>query len=213
MTPRPSARPTPVAVGCLVVFVASWIALGIAPRYRMDWVLENIPVVLAVPAAVLGWRRFRFSDRAYVQATLFLVLHTVGSHYTYSEVPLGFWVQDAFDLTRNHYDRFVHLAFGVLLLRPIRELAFGRGAAVDRTTQLALAFCGVACGSLAYELVEWVTASLADPAAGTAYLGTQGDEWDAQKDMALACLGALLAMPFERDAVPQAAPQPAGVGA
>ncbi len=198
----PPARPSRVAIGCFVVFVVTWTALAVSPRFRMDWLLENLPTFVAVPWVVLGARRFRFSDRAYVQGTLFLILHTIGSHYTYSEVPVGFWVQEALGLARNHFDRVVHFSFGLLLLRPMRELAFARGAVVDRPTQLVLAFCGVACGSLLYEVLEWVVASIADPAAGTAYLGTQGDPWDAQKDMALACVGALLAMPFERDPLP-----------
>ncbi len=190
-------RPSRVAVSCLVTFGVVWIVLAVNPRYRMDWLLENIPTFVAVPIGVLTARRFTFSDRAYVQMTAFLILHTIGSHYTYSEVPFGAFLRDGLDLGRNHYDRLVHFLFGVLFVRPIRELAFGRGAVVDRPTQLALAVCGVACGSLVYEVVEWITASLADPAAGTAYLGTQGDPWDAEKDMALAVTGALVALPWE----------------
>lgn len=194
-------RPTPVAIACLVVFTVIWTALAIAPRFRADWLLENVPTLIAVPVLVLTHRRFTFSDRAYVQLTLFLVLHTIGSHYTYSEVPVGFWARDALGLARNHYDRVVHFLFGVLLLRPIRELAFGRGAVVDLPTQLVLAVCAIGFASVVYEAVEWAVASIADPAAGTAYLGTQGDEWDAQKDMTLACAGAMLAALFQPAAV------------
>ncbi len=179
---------------CLVVFLAVWIALAIRPRYRADWLLENLPTFLAVPIAVTGYARFRFSNRAYVQATTFAILHTVGSHWTYSEVPLGAWAQDVFGLARNHYDRFVHFAFGVLMVRPIRELAFRRRGGVGRFAELYLTWAAVACWSLLYEVVEWLVASIADPAAGIAFLGTQGDQWDAQRDMALASLGALLAI-------------------
>jgi len=185
-----------VPLWCLIAFAIVWSGLGIAPRSRGDWVLENLPTFLGVPAAIWGFRRFRFSDRAYVQATLFLVLHTIGSHYTYSEVPAGFWARDLFGLARNHYDRFVHFAFGVLMLRPVRELGFWRGHP-GRARELAFSIAGIGLCSVLYEVVEWAVASIVDPAAGTAYLGTQGDEWDAQQDMALALAGATLAAAAE----------------
>jgi putative membrane protein len=176
-----------------VAFLVVWIALAIAPSDRMDWLLENGPTFVAVPLAVAGYRRHRLSDRAYVQATIFLVLHTVGAHYTYSEVPVGAWARDAFGLTRNHYDRVVHFLFGLLMLRPIRELGFRTGHAPGPVARVYFTVAGVALWSLVYEVVEWAVASVADPAAGTAYLGTQGDQWDAEKDMALALLGGILA--------------------
>jgi putative membrane protein len=185
-----------VPLWCLIAFAVVWIGLGIAPRYREDWLLENLPTLVGVPAAIVGYRRFRFSDRAYLQATLFLLLHTVGSHYTYSEVPAGFWARDLFGWTRNHYDRFVHFAFGVLMLRPVRELGFRHGHP-GLGAELVLSVAGVALCSVLYELLEWAVASVVDPAAGTAYHGTQGDQWDAQQDMALALAGATLAAAVE----------------
>lgn len=207
-------RPTPasrhrdlVPALCLVVFLVAWSALAIAPRNREDWLLENLPTFVAVPLVVWGSRRFRFSDRAYVQGTLFLVLHTIGSHYTYSEVPLGSWLRDALGLARNHYDRLVHCAFGALMLRPIRELGFGRGRQrrPGEVGTLYFSVAGVALWSMLYEIAEWLTARLVDPAAGTAFLGTQGDPWDAEKDMACAFVGALTAAAVEawRDDAPR----------
>jgi putative membrane protein len=169
----------------------------VAPRYRDDWVLENLPTFIGVPAAIIGYSRFQFSNRAYVQATIFLVLHAIGSHYTYSEVPLGDWARGAFGFTRNHYDRLVHFAFGLLMLRPIRELGFRPGREPGPFAILYFSAAGAACWSLLYEVVEWTVASIVDPAAGTAFLGTQGDPWDAEKDMVLATLGAVLAATFE----------------
>jgi putative membrane protein len=122
----------------------------------------------------------------------------VGAHYTYSEVPLGAWASEALGLSRNHYDRFVHFAFGVLLLRPVRELAFPDERDPGRLRALVLSVAGVTALSVGYEIVEWLTAAVVDPQAGTAFLGTQGDEWDAQKDMSLAAGGAVLAAAFER---------------
>lgn len=182
-----------VPLACLAVFSAAWVLLAIHPSNRADWVLENLITFVAVPATVLTFRRFRFSDQSYIQATIFLILHTIGSHYTYSEVPLGNWIRDGFDLTRNHYDRVVHFLFGLLLLRPARELTLRRPRSLGRWRLFYLSFASVAWWSVAYEIVEWLVARVADPAAGIAYLGTQGDVWDAQKDMGLACFGALLA--------------------
>jgi putative membrane protein len=186
-----------VPAACLAVFVGVWVCLAVAPRYRADWLLENLPTFVAVPAAVAGYRRFRFSNLAYIQATTFALLHTIGSHYTYSEVPLGDWMRDLFGFSRNHYDRLVHFAFGLLMLRPVCELGF-RGRTPGPVATVYFGVAGVACWSVVYEVVEWCVAAVADPAAGTAYLGTQGDVWDAQKDMALALIGACLAAILER---------------
>ena len=182
-----------IRAACLAVYAITWTILAVAPRSRADWVLENLPVFVGVPIAVLGARRFRFSDRAYVQATLFLILHAIGSHDTYSEVPFGFWMRDYLGLARNHYDRVVHFAFGLLMLRPMLELGLRPGARPGRFGMLYFAVAAVAFWSLGYEVVEWAVATVVDPAAGIAYLGTQGDVWDAQKDMACAMAGALMA--------------------
>jgi putative membrane protein len=181
---------------CLVAFAVVWCTLAIAPRFRKDWLLENVLTVVAVPALVWSWRHFRFSDRSYVQITIFLILHTIGSHYTYSEVPIGDWVRDTFGLARNHYDRVVHFSFGFLMLRPVREVGFWRGRP-GPFAELTFCVAAVALWSVAYEAIEWIVAAIVDPAAGTAYLGTQGDQWDAQKDMTLALGGAMLAAMLE----------------
>lgn len=196
--PDSSARPSDrVPAICLAVFAIAWTGLAIAPRYRADWLLENLPTFLLLPIVILTYRRFRLSDQAYIQATLFALLHTVGSHYTYSEVPIGAWLRDFLELSRNHYDRVVHFAFGLLMLRPLREIVVRHPKVVGRVPTAIVGFAAVACWSVFYEIVEWIVASLADPAAGTAYLGTQGDEWDAQKDMAAACVGAIVATLFD----------------
>jgi putative membrane protein len=188
---RRSPRTVPLL--CLAVFTVQWAALAIAPRYRADWLLENLLTFVAVPAAVLTYLRRPLSTAAYVQITAFLTLHTIGSHYTYSEVPAGDWLRDALGLTRNHYDRVVHFAFGLLMLRPLRELTLSRSRIMSRPLTVWLSVAQVLACSVLYELIEWGTAAVVDPAAGTAFLGTQGDPWDAQKDMACASAGALLA--------------------
>src|SRR5262249_40918982 len=162
-------------------------------RDRHDWLLESGLTFVAVPLVVLTYRRHPFSDRAYVQMTIFLVLHTIGSHYTYSEVPVGDWVKQAFDLSRNHYDRVVHASFGLLMYLPILEIVSRATRSGPRLPAILLALSCVVAVSTVYELLEWATAVVVDPAAGIAFVGTQGDVWDAQKDTGLATLGGVVA--------------------
>jgi len=182
-----------VPLACAIVFAIVWAVVAIRPRYRDAWLLENLVTLVAVPAAVLTYRKYRISNVGYVLATIFLVLHTIGSYYTYSEVPLGDMARDWFGFSRNHYDRFVHFCFGLLMLRPLRELAIRRPAALGRAATFFVGIALVAFGALAYEVVEWWVAVLSDPEAGQAFLGTQGDIWDSQWDMALAWAGATVA--------------------
>jgi putative membrane protein len=188
-----------VPIGCLLTFGVLWIALAVAPLYRLDWLLENLLSFVAIPVVVLTYRRFRFSDRAYVQATAFVILHTVGSHYTYSEVPLGAWISDLFGSSRNHYDRLVHFAFGALMALPIRELLFARRPGKSRLAAVTLTVAVVGGVAAAYEVLEWLMAIVVNPSAGQAFLGTQGDVWDPQKDMGLALVGAMIAAALEPD--------------
>ncbi len=189
---------------CLASWFVVWAICAISPYDRMDWLLENMLTFAAVGVGVGTFSRFRFSDRAYMQMTLFMILHAIGGHYTYSLVPAGDWMRDAFALDRNHFDRVVHFAFGLLLLRPMRELGFRDAPSMGRWAKLYFSTAGVGLWSLLYEVLEWLVAAIVDPAAGTAYLGTQGDPWDAQKDMSLAVLGAFIASAFQfgRDGKP-----------
>ena len=177
----------------LIVFAAVWTWAAIEPRYPHDWLLENYLVFIFVPLILLTGRYFRLSRLSYTLVTAFMTLHVVGSHYTYAEVPFGYTLQGWFGAERNMYDRLVHFSFGLLLAYPTREL-FLRVAKTRGVwgywfpVELVLAFSAV------YEIVEWVVASRVAPAAGLAFLGAQGDVWDAQKDMLLAAAGATLTM-------------------
>jgi putative membrane protein len=182
-----------VPLACLACFLAAAFALGWSPRSRGVWILENIPTAIAVIATTLTYRRFRFSDRAYVQAATFLLLHSIGSHFTYEHMPTGAALRDLLSLSRNHYDRVVHFAFGALVFLPVRELTFKRRPSTSRVFELYVAFAGIGCASTLYELVEWWVAGVLAPEEGPAFLAIQGDVWDAQKDIALAWAGALLA--------------------
>jgi putative membrane protein len=185
----------------LVVLVLIGIALGIAPRYRGDWLLENGLAAAAVLVLVVTWRAFPLSNFSYALIFVFLVLHEVGAHYTYSEVPYDAWFQALFGRTlngllgleRNHYDRLVHFSYGLLLAYPMREL-FVRVADARGFWGYVLPLDLVMSTSMLYELIEWAAAVAFGGDLGVAYLGTQGDPWDAQKDMALATCGAVLAL-------------------
>jgi putative membrane protein len=183
------------------VYFAIWTALAIAPSYRADWALENLLVVLFGAALVGGYRRMTFSRVSYTLIFLFLCLHAVGAHYTYAEVPYDRWwaaltgrtLNETLGWTRNNFDRLVHFCYGLLLAYPIREV-FLRVANVRGFWGYFLPLDVTASTSMAFELLEWGVASAVAPDLGNAYLGTQGDQWDAHKDMALASLGALIAM-------------------
>lgn len=177
----------------LFIFAAVWVWAAINPSYRHDWLLENYLVFIFVPIIVLTARYFRLSNVSYGLITLFMILHVIGSHYTYAEVPFGDLLQNWLGASRNMYDRLVHFSFGFLLAYPIREV-FLRVTRVKGFWGYYLPFDVTLAFSAAYEIIEWIAAANVDPSAGLAFLGSQGDIWDAQKDMTLAGIGALLAM-------------------
>jgi putative membrane protein len=165
----------------------------VSPLDRSDWLLENLLVFAFVGLLIATFERFQFSNFSYLLFTIFLVLHTYGAHYTYSETAFGFWLRDTFQLSRNPYDRIVHFAFGLLLTFPMRELA-QRQLELHRFWSYLIPFSVVQSMSAGYEQIEAWVARIVSPELGAAYLGTQGDEWDAQKDMDRAMLGALICL-------------------
>lgn len=194
MNPSPSPRRfTRYHLALLAVFLAAWLWAAINPVFPDDWWLENVLVFIGVPLVIgLGFY-FRLSNLSYTLITIFLVLHVIGSHYTYAEVPFGYTLQRWFDSDRNLYDRLVHFLFGLLLAYPVREvfvrITRARGVwSFYLPIELTLAFSAI------YELIEWAAAVGVAPEAGLAFLGAQGDIWDAQKDMALAGLGSVITM-------------------
>src|SRR3989344_6650492 len=148
----------------LIVFIAVWIWAAINPVYPHDWLLENYLVFIFVPLILLSAWYFKLSNVSYTLLTVFMILHVVGSHYTYAEVPFGYVLQDWFNADRNMYDRIVHFFFGFLLAYPVREvfsrLAKARGIwGFWFPIELTFAFSAV------YELIEWGTAVVVDPQA------------------------------------------------
>jgi putative membrane protein len=177
----------------IFVFIAFWIWAAINPIYRHDWLLENYLIFIFVPIILIAGHYFKLSNVSYTLITIFMVLHVIGSHYTYAEVPFGYDLQEWFHTTRNMYDRLVHFSFGFLLAYPIREV-FMRLSRARGFWSYYFPWDLVGASSAIYEIIEWLTARNVDPAAGLAFLGAQGDIWDAQKDMLMAIIGAAIAM-------------------
>lgn len=170
-----------------------WVVTAINPLYPRDWFLENLLVFIYSILLIVTYRRFQFSNLSYALFAVFLSLHLVGAHYTYSETPFGFWMQDWFSFERNHYDRLVHFSFGLLIVYPFREVLL-RVSGVKISWSYSLSVTVVLAFSAIYEVIEAVVAMIVSPDLGSAYLGTQGDEWDAQKDSLLAFAGSVMAM-------------------
>jgi len=179
--------------GYLLIFTGVWLYTFIVTPDLNNWLLENTLVVLFLAALGYGYRNHQLSDLSYLFILLFLCIHVYGSTYTYAENPLGYWLQDLFHTKRNHYDRIVHFNFGFLLAYPMREF-FLRILKLKVWLSWVLPVEVSLSIGAAYELIEWAVADLFFKSQGAAYLGTQGDIWDAQKDMFLAFAGALLAI-------------------
>lgn len=182
-----------LAQGLLLWYGVCWIWLAIEPVNRRDWFLENLLAVTGVVLLALTYRRFQFSRLSYCLIAVFLTLHAIGAHYTYAEVPFGFWLKDLLALSRNPFDRIVHFGYGALLVIPMRELLM-RLAKTQGFWSYYLPVSAILAQSGLFEVIESMVAVIVSPELGSLYLGTQGHEWDAQKDMAAAFAGAFLAM-------------------
>lgn len=179
---------------CAVWLVIVWIITAIKPYDRFDWALENLLVIITGLVAVLTYNRFAFSNASYGLFTVFLTMHMIGAHYTYAETPFGFWLQAWFEFDRNHYDRIVHFGYGLLLAYPFYELMKRTIPNIQNSWAYFLTASQILAMSGLYEVIEAIVAIIVSPELGDAYLGTQGDIWDAQSDMFLAFVGAIIAM-------------------
>jgi len=157
------------------------------------WILEVAPILIVAPILVLTARRFPLTPLVYRLLFVHALILMLGGHYTYAKVPLGFWVQDAFGLARNHYDRLGHLAQGFVPAMLAREVLLRRSPLRRGKWLGFLVVCVCLALSATYELIEWLAAVLGGSAAD-AFLGTQGDVWDTQWDMFMALIGAIFAL-------------------
>jgi len=184
-----------------IIFISWTTLLALNPYDRADWALENVLVLVFIIIIASSYKSFPLSRISYTLIFTFLCLHELGAHFTYAKVPYDEWSQQLFGFSlnealgfeRNHFDRVIHFSYGLLLAYPIREM-FIRIAAVKGFWGYFLPLDLTMSTSMLFELFEWAAAEFFGGELGMAYLGTQGDVWDAHKDMALASLGALTTM-------------------
>jgi len=181
----------------VVIFLVTWVYLAFDVFDRTTWVVENVIMFLGAIYLIASYKKEPFSNNAYFLIFIFCLLQTVGAHYTYALVPAGDWVSDMLGIERNHYDRLVHFTFGFLLALPLIEILKSQvnyKNIVYKHLLIVLIFFGF--GGL-YEVIEWMYAWYNQGnEASDAFLGSQGDIWDAQKDIFLAGLGAWLYLLF-----------------
>ncbi len=191
MTAAPPERRREPSV-LLAVGAALLVLSGISPKDRYTWILEVAPAIVAAVILVATYRRFPLTPLAYRLILAHACILMLGGHYTYAEVPLGFWFRDLLGLARNHYDRLGHFAQGFVPAIVAREILLRKTPLKPGGWVFFLVTCICLAISAFYEFTEWWTA-LASGEAATAFLGTQGDVWDTQWDMFLCLVGALTA--------------------
>ena len=176
-------------IAVAVIFVWS----AVRPHDYFTWILEVFPAIIGAGVLALTYRRFKFTTLVYILIALHMIILMVGGHYTYAEVPIGNWIRDQFELSRNHYDRLGHFAQGFVPAMIAREVLL-RLRVVKPGSWLNIFVISICLAfSALYELLEWTVSALTG-SAGDAFLGTQGDVFDTQKDMAMALAGAIVAL-------------------
>lgn len=176
----------------ILLFSVVWINSFIGTTDIENWLIENTLTVISLVFLISTYRTYRFNNFSYLLLCIFLCMHVYGSKYTYADNPIGFYFQDVFNSPRNQYDRVVHFCFGFLLFYPMWE-CFSKWLKYPTSIAFFLPTLLVVSVSALYEIVEWLVADIFFKEQGVSYLGTQGDVWDAQKDMGIAFAGVLLA--------------------
>ncbi len=179
-----------------ILYVAIWIIMAINPKYPQDWLLENVLIFIFFPFVVWMDKKHSYTLLSVVLLLIFSSLHSLGSHYTYAEMEHFNVITQFFGFERNHFDRLVHFLFGLLVFRMMFEMISPFATTVK--SALLFTFTMIVSISTFYEILEWAAATILHPELGTAFLGTQGDVWDAQKDTISAILGALSNIAFYR---------------
>jgi len=177
----------------LAIFFIALIISGIKPHDYFTWFLEVIPALLALAILAVTYKKFQFSNFIYGFILFHLIILIIGGHYTYALTPIGFWIQDLFDFSRNHYDRFGHLMQGFVPALVARELIIKKNIIPNRKWMAFFIVFTILGFSAFYEFFEWGMAILTGDSA-TAFLGTQGDVWDTQWDMFMCFVGSILAL-------------------
>lgn len=192
----PAVRERSYAAAGLVL-LAALIVSAFHPYNRTTWLMEVLPVLIALPILVLTYRRFPLTPLLYVLIFCHALVLIVGGFYTYARVPLGFWINDLFSLARNDYDKLGHFFQGLVPMLLAREILLRRGFVRSRRMAAFLSICVALAISAGYEMIEWASA-LAMGHSADEFLGTQGDPWDTQSDMFSALVGAVCGLLFAR---------------
>jgi putative membrane protein len=188
----PTAAETREAIALLILTAIALVVSGIGPHDRGTWILEVAPVLIAAPILYFTWRSFRLTPLTYRLIFIHALILILGGHYTYANVPLGFWLQELFDFARNPYDRIGHFAQGFVPAIIAREILLRRSP-LKPGKWLFFIICSICLAiSAVYEFIEWWAALLLGQGAQE-FLGTQGDHWDTQWDMFMALVGAIAA--------------------
>jgi len=175
---------------CLVFYIIAWTLLAINPIDRFTWLLENVVVFIFVPIFILVHFKARLSNISYTLLTIFMILHAIGAHYTYSQTPF-FSSMFGIKFQRDNYDRLIHFSFGLLIYPPMRELT-GKFIKAKGFWSYSTPWAIVVCFAAIYEIMEWLTAVIVSPEQAAAFTGIYNDIFDTHKDMAIAALGALI---------------------
>lgn len=174
------------------LYITIFVICSISPYDRAVWWAENIPIIVIVVAAIIISKYHRFTSTSYIMMSFLIILHTIGGHYTFARVPFDF-ITDLFNFQRNHYDRIAHFTVGFFAY-PIAEVLMKRKLVRSKWIFYLFPVFAIITVAAFYELFEWVYALTADPNAGIEVLGSQGDQWDAQKDILSDGLGSIFAM-------------------
>jgi putative membrane protein len=177
----------------LVAVAIALVASGIAPYDRSTWLLEVVPVLIVIPVLLITYRTFPLTRLLYTLIFLHALVLIVGGLYSYAQVPAGFWLEQAFHLSRNPYDKLGHFMQGFVPALAAREIFIRARVVNGRAMTAFLCVCVAMAVSAVYELIEWITALVLGQGA-EAFLGTQGDPWDTQTDMAMALVGSVTAL-------------------
>lgn len=175
----------------LAIFLIAWLYFFATTRDTTNWWIENILVILFIPWFYYLHKRFLLSDLSVVCIFLFLLMHSYGAQMSYTYNQVGAWLQDTYHLSRNPYDRFVHFNFGFLIAYPVLDYLVNRFKAPLKYAYGIMIMFVLSLATI-FELIEWTVAALTDSETGETYVATQGDVWDAHKDIALALLASII---------------------
>ena len=175
----------------LSLYIIIFIACAVNPYARDVWWAENLPIMIIVTVVIIVSRYYTFSALSYILMSIFIYLHTIGGHFSFERVPFDF-VNNLFGFERNNYDRFAHFSVGFYAY-PIAEILLNRKLVNSKIILTLFPIFSIFAVAGGYEIIEWLFAVSADPDAGVAVLGSQGDIWDAQKDMLMDICGSIIA--------------------